>query len=241
MQWLRQIVLSTETRGGRVFDLSIQFAILVSIVSFSVETLPDLSPDTRRLLRAIEVITVVVFSVEYVLRIVCSERPFRFIFSIWGAIDLLAILPFYLSTSIDLRTLRIVRLLRVLRMLKFFRYNRAIDRLRRAAQSISAELLIFFLLSLVAIYIASVGIYYLERDVQPETFSSIFAAMWWSLITLSTVGYGDVYPVTSGGRLFTAVVLFVGLGLVAVPSGLFAAALSDSVRADHASPDGEEI
>ncbi len=234
-------MLSTETRAGRIFDLSIQFAILVSVVSFSIETLPDLSARTRWVLRTIEVITVGVFSVEYVLRIACSERPVRFVFSIWGAIDLLAILPFYLSTSIDLRTLRVVRLLRVLRMLKIFRYNRAIDRLKRAVHSISAELLVFVLLSLMTIYIASVGIYYLERDVQPDTFSSIFAAMWWSLITLSTVGYGDVYPITVGGRVFTAVVLFVGLGLVAVPSGLFAAALSNSVRTDDMVGESEEL
>jgi len=123
-----------------------------------------------------------------------------------------------------------MRLFRVLRLLKVLRYTKALDRFKKAFRSIKEELILFLLASGVLIYLASAGIYYFERQAQPEAFESVFHSMWWAIATLTTVGYGDIYPVTVGGRLFTTVILFIGLGVVAVPTGLVASALSEAVE-----------
>lgn len=227
MPSLRRLVWSSDTPSGRAFDFAVQGLILVSIVGFSIETVPGLSIGVRSALRVVEIVCVVTFTAEYVLRLATAERPLRYVFSFFGLIDLLAILPFYLATSLDLRSVRALRLLRLFRTLEFVRYTTALDRFRAAIRSIKRELVVFGFACALALYVASVGIYYCERDAQPDTFGSVFHAMWWAVCTLTTVGYGDVYPVTWAGRLFTAVLLFIGLGTVAVPSGLMATALSE--------------
>ena len=138
--------------------------------------------------------------------------------------DLLAILPFYLSFGVDLRTLRAFRLLRLFKILRLPKYARAIKRIRLAL--IKEEMILFLSLSGVLLYLSSVGIYYFEHAAQPEVFTSVLHSLWWSLITLTTVGYGDMYPITAGGKLFTFAVLLVGLGIISIPAGLIASALS---------------
>jgi len=223
---LKQILEQSDTPAGRRFDLSIQVLIAASVVSFSLETLPDLSAAVRDTLWTIEVVLVVAFTVEYVLRFVCADRKLRFVFSFFGLIDLAAILPFYLATGLDLRSIRVVRLLRMFRVLKLLRYGKAIQRLHRAFIVAREEIVLFFFAALILLYLAAVGIYYFERTAQPDKIASIFDGLWWAVATLTTVGYGDVFPVTAGGKVFTFIVLVIGLGIVAVPTGLFASALS---------------
>ncbi len=199
--------------------------IILSVISFSLGTLPDLSPDLMQTLRVFEYVVVAIFTAEYLYRLATAEHKLKFIFSFYGMVDLLAIAPFYLTMAVDLRSLRVIRLLRFLRLLKMARYNSAINRLYRAFYEAKQELLISLGILLVAIYFSAIGIYYFEHDAQPEVFRSIFDALWWALITVTTVGYGDIYPVTVGGRLFTFIVLFCSMGLVAVPTGIFASAL----------------
>ena len=166
------------------------------------------------------------FTVEYLLRIFVSDNKIKFIFSFYGLVDLFAILPFYLSTGIDLRSLRILRLLRLFRAFKLLRYSIAIQRFHNALIIAKEELILFSILAIMLLFFSAVGIYYFENAAQPEAFSSVFQSMWWAVATLTTVGYGDVYPITIGGKLFTFFVLMVGLGVVAVPTGLVASALS---------------
>lgn len=225
---LKSIIENNDTKHGCIFDLFIQAVIIISLVSFSVETIPNLPHGLALALSYIEVATVSVFSVEYVLRLIVADRKLKFIFSFYGLIDLFSVLPFYLSVGIDLRSIRIVRLLRLFRTLKLVRYNRAFSRFYTAIVLVKEELIIFFVVSSMILYFASVGIYYLESEAQPENFTSIFHSMWWSIVTLTTVGYGDVYPVTTGGKVFTSFILLIGLGIVAVPTGLIASALSAS-------------
>ncbi|MFN3413092.1 MAG: ion transporter, partial [Thermoanaerobaculum sp.] len=163
---------------------------------------------------------------EYLLRVLVAEKKTRYVFSFFGLVDLIAIAPFYLSTGLDLRALRAVRFLRVFRLLKLARYGQAMDRMRRAFLLVREELVLFLVAALIFLYISAVGIYFFEHEAQPERFASVFDGLWWAAVTLSTVGYGDVYPVTLGGRFFTVCILLVGLGIVAVPTGLFASALS---------------
>lgn len=131
-----------------------------------------------------------------------------------------------LALGVDLRSVRALRLLRLFHLLKLARYGSAARRLQRATLLVREELVLFTGAASVLIFLAAVGIYYFERDAQPAAFASVFHSLWWAVITLTTVGYGDVYPVTVGGRVFTFLVLMVGLGIVAVPTGLIASALS---------------
>ena len=197
-----------------------------SLVAFSVDTLSALSPDIRQLLWRVEVVTVAIFTIEYALRLIVADSPRQFALSFFGIIDLIAVLPFYLSLGVDLRSVRVLRVLRLLRILRVGRYVQALERLKRAGRMVREELVLFIGVSLMLIYLSAVGVYYLEHDSQPEQFASVFHSLWWAVVTLTTVGYGDVYPVTLGGRLFTFVVLLLGLGIVAVPTGLIASALS---------------
>lgn len=225
MPSLRQIVEESDTRHGRAFDITIQALIVISAVSFAVETLPDLSSTTLLTLQIAESMIVVVFTVEYLLRLFLSEKKLRFIFSFYGLIDLLAILPFYLALGLDFRSLRIFRLARLALLLKLFRYNKAARRLKLAFRLVREEVMVFGFFSMALIYLSAVAIYYFEHDAQPDVFVSVFDGIWWAVVTLTTVGYGDVVPITVGGKIFTFFVLIVGLGMIAIPSGLVASAL----------------
>lgn len=226
MPTLKQVVEDSDTKAGKTFDLFIQAVIVISLVSFTIETLPDLSPTTRTFLRGIEIVSVTIFTVEYLARVlVASNRP-AFIFSFFGIIDLLAILPFYLGMGLDLRSLRAFRLLRLVRIFKLARYSAAARRFHRAFLIAKEELALFLFATLIIIYLAAVGIYHFENPAQPEAFSSVFHSLWWAVSTLTTVGYGDIYPVTAGGKIFTFFILAAGLGIVSIPAGLVASALA---------------
>ena len=229
METLRNIILSSDTKSGRFFDFFIQILIIISLISFSLETLPDLSVTTYEALNNLETFIVVVFSIEYILRIVLTKRKLSYIFSFYGIIDLLATLPFYLLNSVSLQTLRVLRLLRLFRILKLTRYHKALARIGKAIFIAKEELVIFSTVTFMLLYLAAVGIYHFEHAAQPDNFKSLFDSLWWAVATLTTVGYGDVYPITIGGRLFTFVILMLGLGVVAVPTGIIASALA-SVR-----------
>lgn len=224
--YLQKIVEDNTTKKGRYFDYVIQLFIVLSLVSFSIETFPDLQDKLRVRLQYFEVFSVIVFSVEYLLRVWVSKRPIKYIFSFYGIIDILAILPFYLVGFLDLRFLRAFRILRIFRALKAIRYNKALQRFGLAFKLVKEEIVLFIACTIILIFITSAGIYYFENEAQPETFKSIFHSAWWSIVTLTTVGYGDVYPITLGGRIFTFFVLMIGVGLVTVPAGLVASALS---------------
>ena len=209
----------------RTLEIFIQALIVVCAVAFAIETLPDLSPRFRTLLWAFEIFTVAIFTIEYGYRLWTAENRFRFAFSFFGIVDLLSILPFFLSLSVDLRSFRIVRLLRLVRILKLGRTQKAVERFRIAFSLAKEEFALFFAATVGALYFAAVGIYYCENGSQPMVFSSVPHSLWWAVVTLTTVGYGDNVPVTFGGRVFTGVVLMIGLGIVSLPAGILSSAL----------------
>ena len=223
-----------------MFTWVVQSLIFLSIISFAVETLPDLSPTTMAWLRGFEVFTVAVFTGEYLLRILAAKRKFAFVFSFFGLVDLFSILPFYLTTGLDLRSLRAFRLLRLFRLLKLARYSKAMHRYHLAFVLAREELVLFLCTSAILLFLAAAGIHFFEGEAQPEAFSSVFSSLWWAVVTLTTVGYGDSYPVTVGGKVFTFFILVIGLGIVAVPSGLIASALTEArereATTDHNEP-----
>ncbi len=189
---IKRAVEQGDTRWGRVFDLVIQALIVLSLVSFTIETLPDLSPGSKKLPEVIELVTVAVFTVEYLLRLAIADRKLGFIFSFFGMIDLIAVLPFYVAPGLDLRSVRVLRFLRLFRAFKFARYSRAMQRFALAFDMAKEEILLFFAVALIMVYFSAVGIYYFEHEAQPEKFASVFHSLWWSICTLTTVGYVDV-------------------------------------------------
>ena len=223
-----KIVETRESKSGLYFDYFIQVLILLSIASFTVETIPDLEPQTVYFLERFELVCIVIFSLEYLIRLYIAKSKMRFVFSFYGIIDLLAILPFYLALGFDLRSARVLRFLRLFRIIKLVRYNKAIRRFQNAFIMIKQELIMFSVVSLILFYLSAVGIYYFENRVQPEAFSSIFSSLWWSVVTLTTVGYGDIVPITIGGRIFTFIILMIGLGIIAIPSGMISSALTEA-------------
>ncbi|MFC0604730.1 ion transporter [Winogradskyella pulchriflava] len=228
--YLKNLVEPNNSKRSKRFAFFIQFLIILSVITFSIETLPDLKPQTRVVLNAIEAFCVVIFTFEYVSRIFVADNKPKFIFSFFGIIDLLAILPFYLSFGIDLRSLRLLRMFRLFRLFKLVRYNKAMKHFAQAMIAAKEQIILFMIITLMLIYFAAVGIYYFENEAQPEHFTSVFDSLWWSIVTLTTVGYGDVYPITVGGRIFTFFILLIGLGIVAIPTGIISSSLTKAVE-----------
>lgn len=204
--------------------------VALSLITFPIDTFPGLSENTSNALYVSEIAIVAFFTLEYFLRLRWAKRKRDYAFSLMGVVDLLAILPFYVSLvmvgGVDARILRAVRLVRLVRIFKIVRYVDAIDRLRKAVHIAREEITVFLGMAFFLIYISAAGIWYFESDVQPENIGSVFDGLWWAIITLTTVGYGDTYPITTGGKIFTMLILVVGIGIVSVPTGIIASALS---------------
>ena len=231
-------------RLSRAFDIFIVALIALNVIALIVATVPGLSPYSR-VFRVFELASVIIFSVEYVLRIwSCTEsaehkHPIkgRIRFSLRGmmVIDLLAILPFYVAllvpaaAVVDLRFLRAVRLMRVFRLFKLGRYSSALRTLGRVFRSKKEELGVAIFAVLVLLILASSLMYFAENAAQPEAFPSIPAAMWWGVAALTTVGYGDVVPMTELGKALGMIVSVLGIGLFALPAGILASGFASEV------------
>lgn len=232
IEWLRRS-LDDEKKGvGRIFNLGIQGLVFVSMILFAVETIQDLSPGVLRTLSWMNWGIIGIFTLEYGLRVLVAQRRWKYVFGFWGIVDLLAVLPFYLSIGVDLRGLRALRLLRVLIYFKLLRYNRGLVIIKKAFAMVYFELIIVLFAALFVLYLISMGIFYFEHQAQPEAFSNLFDCLWWAVVTLTTVGYGDLYPITVGGKIFTFCVLLFGVGMISVPTAIIASAFLQ-VRAQH--------
>ena len=184
-----------------------------------------------------EIISIVIFSTEYLYRIVHAiykkglSGALGYVFSFYGIIDLISILPFYLNQviKVDGRFFRILRLFRLTRIFKIGRKSKSLKVFTRALMSVKNELTFTLFLSVLTILFSASAIYYLENEAQPEKFSSITASIWWATVSLATVGYGDVYPVTVGGKIFASLISLVGIGVVAIPTGVISAAFVEEI------------
>ena len=230
-----------EDKVSKAFDAFIVALIVLNIVAFALETVPHLEDQYRLEFLAFEIFSVAVFTIEYLARLwVAVEVPFlaretplraRVSMAMRPAliIDLLAILPFYLAHvfAIDLRVLRILRLLR---FLKLSRYSPAMHTLIRVLSNERQALLGAGLLLMAAILFAASGMYFLEHAAQPDKFGSVPDSMWWAIATLTTVGYGDVTPITAGGRLFGGIVMVVGLCILALPVAIISTGFAQELN-----------
>lgn len=230
-----------EDWRGRSFDDFMIVLIVFNITAVILETVESLASSYGTLFLYFEYFSITVFTVEYILRIwtaneIDDERfqapikgRIRFAMMPLSLIDAIAILPFYLGmfVSVDLRFMRVFRLLR---LLKLTRYSVALQMLGSAVYAQRRALWATLIIILMLLVFASSIIYLLEKDIQPEAFSSIPQAMWWGLTTLTTVGYGDVTPVSVGGRIFGGFIMVLGIGMFALPAGILASAFSTEIR-----------
>lgn len=221
-------LLSEHHPLGRKVNWALQILILISILTFSLETIPGLTEEQLFYLHTADIVFVFIFSVEYVLRIYTAPRPLKYIFSFFGFIDFITILPFYLHHGFGFVSIRAFRVLRIFRILRIMKYNRAIKHFEYAFKLAKEELILFMIFITILVYFAAIGIYYFEHAAQPDKFTSIFTSLWWSVCTLTTVGYGDIFPITFGGRLFTFLLLLIGLSIISIPAGILSSAMSKS-------------
>lgn len=219
------ILDGTDPDWGRAYALFNNGVILLAVLSYTLSTLPDLSRDARATLDAIEFFVITVFALDYVARVATAPRALTYVFSFWGLVDLLSFLPALLFHGSELTSARLLRILQLARILKLVRLAHALETISDAVRDVKDQLLVFLMITVVVLFLAAVGIYQFEHKAQPEVFASIPHSLWWAVATLSTVGYGDIYPITGGGRFFTALVLLIGLAVIAVPTGLISASL----------------
>jgi voltage-gated potassium channel len=229
------VIFTTDSRAARAFDVVLLWAIAASVVAVLLESVPSVRAAYGPALRTIEWAFTAAFTVEYVLRLLTARRPRRYAFSFFGLVDLVAILPAYLAlllgTSPLLVVLRALRLLRVFRVLKLTRYLGEASILGRALLASRAKITVFLTFVLTVVLIVGAVMYMVEG---PEHgFDSIPIAMYWTIVTLTTVGYGDISPVTPLGRFLASLVMILGYGVIAVPTGIVTTEL---VRAERQGP-----
>jgi len=226
---------------GRRVQLLLLALILINLFAIVVETVEPVYRVWHDLFRAVEVISVAVFTIEYILRLwSCAaderfRRPIlgrvRFALTPLALVDLAAILPFYLPLGgLDLLFLRIVRLSRLMRVLKLGRYSTAIRSIGNVLKAKKEELITLGSAMMILLLLASSLMYMAENGAQPDKFDSIPGTMWWAVMTLTTVGYGDVYPITAAGRFLASVIAVLGIGMFALPTGVLGAAFLEEVQ-----------
>jgi voltage-gated potassium channel len=233
-------VAAPGDRASRTFDITILTLIGLSVLAVIFGSVESVEARWGPQLYVFEVITVAVFSVEYIARLwscVEDERyadglrgRLRWAFSFMAIIDLLAILPFFLPfTGIDLRSLRALRLFRLARVAKVGRYYSSLSLIKNVFRARKEELVLTTVLMGLLLIVSASLLYYVENPVQPEVFSSIPATMWWAVATLTTVGYGDMFPVTALGKVLAGVIAIIGIGMFALPTGILGAGFVEEI------------
>lgn len=231
-------ILEPGDDDSKYFDPFIMGLIVLNVAAAVLETVESIHKPYASLFSAFEIFSVAVFSVEYVLRIwSCTVNPrfkdrvqgrLRFMVTPMALVDLFVVLPFYLPFIIaDLRFMRAIRLFRLFRVLKLARYSESLQTFVDVLRLKKEELILMFFAIMILLVVSSSLVYEAEHEAQPEAFASIPAAMWWGIVTLATVGYGDVYPETAWGKLIGSVVVILGIGLFALPTGVLASGFAE--------------
>ncbi|MGB3534734.1 MAG: ion transporter [Microcoleaceae cyanobacterium] len=231
-------VARPDDKFSRIFDYFFVGLIILNIIVVCLETVDSISVQYQTIFQGLESFSIIFFTIEYLLRLWCCTISHRYRHPIWGRIryifsplalmDLAVILPFYLPlTTTDLRFARSLRLFQFLRFLKLTRYFKSLKMLAEVLANRQEELISTVITVIIVLLFSGSLIYFAEHDVQPEQFPHIPAAMWWAVVTLTTVGYGDVYPVTLIGRVLGGIVAIMGVGLVALPAGIVATSFAE--------------
>jgi len=248
---------TTNDKITKSFQIFIISLIAINVIIVIIETEESVLDEYGYLFTPFEVFSIIIFTIEYATRIiVCKFNPkyqntkfarIRFLFTPMMLVDLAAILPFFLPFVVtDTRIIRVIRLLRLFRLFKLARYSDPMQTLGEVFKSKVGDLAVAFFILFIVLIFASSLMYYAEHEAQPEAFSSIPKSMWWGIVTLTTIGYGDVYPITVTGKLIAAGVAVIGIAVYAIPTGIMASAFTEELRkkrqsAKHCPHCGKEI
>ncbi|MFN6944993.1 MAG: ion transporter [Cytophagaceae bacterium] len=235
-------ILEEDTNSSKAsYFINIGLSILISlnVIAVILETVEEIYIPFAVYFEALEIFSVALFTIEYIIRAWISTESakykgsfsgrIKYLFSTFALIDLIAILPFFLSMAVDLTFIRVIRLLRILRIFKIVRYVKALQIITKVLREKKEELAISIVLVFIMLILVSCVMFHIENKAQPEAFRSIPETMWWGIATLTTVGYGDVYPITKAGKLLAAVVAILGIGLFALPTGIIASGFSEEI------------
>jgi voltage-gated potassium channel len=226
---------------NRAYNIGMLALIVMNVIAVILETEPGLYQRYKLPFEVFDVFSVLVFTIEYIVRLwVCTEEPkysspikgrIKYALEPLTLIDLLSFLPFYIPfASVDLRFIRSVRLIRLFRVLKMGRYSESLNTLSRVFRAKKEELVVTLYAGFILLIISSSFMYLVEHEAQPEAFSSIPSAMWWGAVTLTTVGYGDIYPKTVLGKALGALIAMLGIGLFALPAGIIASGFASEIQ-----------
>lgn len=222
---LHEIIFEADTPAGKLFDVSLFWAIGISVLVVALDSVPSLNSRYGETFRAVEWGFTFLFSVEYILRIYCVRKPFKYIFSFYGLVDFLSVLPTYIGLyfvgSQSFRVIRILRLLRIFRVLKLIGFSKQAKVLRNALKTSRQKIMVFLLAVLILVVLLGTLMYLIEG---PKTgFTSIPKSIYWAIVTLTTVGYGDITPQTVLGQMLASVIMITGYAIIAVPTGIVTA------------------
>lgn len=229
---LHEIIFESETPSGRAFDITLIWLIFLSVLTVILESVRSIRQDYSAAIFVAEWVFTVLFSIEYVLRLISVKRPLRYVFSFYGLIDLLAILPTYVSLLVPgtqyLLTIRILRLLRIFRILKLTEYITEARVITTALQASRRKISVFLVAVVAIVTVVGSLMYVIEGE--ENGFTDIPTSIYWAIVTLTTVGYGDLSPKTAFGKTMASAVMILGYAIIAVPTGIVTAELSRSVR-----------
>ena len=234
---LHEIIFESDTRAGRVFDFALIWLILLSVATVILESVRHIREQYGELLYALEWLFTVLFTIEYALRLLSVRRPLGYATSFFGVVDLLAIIPSYLSIFVPgshyLLVIRILRLLRIFRLLKLAEYLTEAATLRRALRASQRKISVF--LSVVVLLVIIIGALMYVVEGEAHGFTSIPVSIYWAVVTLTTVGYGDLSPRTPFGQMVASIVMIIGYGIIAVPTGIVSVELAHAARQQNVS------
>ncbi len=226
---LNSIIFGSDTPAGKMFDIILFVTILLSVAIIILESMNFFPDSMRTVLRVLEWIFTAIFTFEYLARIYCMDQPRTYIFSFWGIIDLLATLPSYLGIFMagaqSLLAIRIFRLLRIFRIFKLFSFLNEGNLLLQSLKQSKQKIIIFFLFALILVISIGTVMYIIENGKNPNGFEDIPNSIYWAIVTMTTVGYGDIAPCTTVGRFLSAIIMLIGYTVLAVPTGIFSVSL----------------
>ena len=237
-QAFHDVIFGVETPLARTFDIALLLFIVLSVITVIIESVPSVQNQYRTLLDTLEWIFTAVFTTEYILRIWCARRRLRYLTSFYGVVDFLSIVPTYLSLILPLShtllTVRALRLLRIFRIFKMGRYMQEASTLRRALFASRQKIAVFILAVATILVIMGSAMYLIEGSVNPE-FDSIPDALYWAVVTMTTVGYGDATPITIPGKILAAIMMLIGYSMIIVPTGILTVEISRASKPESPS------
>lgn len=227
---LHEIIFEADDKAGRMFDTALILAILTSVVVIILDSVQSIREGYHGLFIGLEWFFTILFTIEYVLRIISIRKPWRYIFSFYGIVDLLSILPSYVGLFVpgaqNLMVIRMLRLLRIFRVFKLVRFLGEADALRQAFITSRHKIAVFLTAVLIVITIMAALMQLIESSAGNEDFSSLPKAMYWAVVTMTTVGYGDITPQTHLGQFLSAIMMLIGYSMIIVPAGILSAELA---------------